>query len=68
MFEIFDSAMATLLKIANREVFGCTVGEKLVRLILDHSIEVVNMLHGLASASESLSGISQRAISSISQG
>lgn len=70
MFEIIDSAMAALPKTAKREVFACTVGQKpsKAKYYLDDTVEVVNMLHGLASASESLSGSSPRAIASVSEG
>lgn len=70
MFEIIDSAMAALPNSAKREVFACTVGQKpsKAKYYLDDTVEVVNMLHGLASASESLSGSSPRAIASVSEG
>lgn len=70
MFEIIDSAMAALPKTAKREVFACTVGQKpsKAKYYLDDTVEVVNMLHGLATASELLASSSPRAIASVSEG
>lgn len=70
MFEIIDSAMAALPKTAKREVFACTVGQKpsKAKYYLDDTVEVVNMLRGLASASELLAVSSPRAIASVSEG
>lgn len=66
MFEIIDSTMASFPKSSKREVFACTVGQKpsKAKYYLDDTVEVLNLLQGLATASDSLSANSPRVTTS----
>lgn len=53
MFESIASSVANPNSLAIAEVFACTVGQKpsMAKYYLDDTVDVVNMLQGLANAS-----------------
>lgn len=59
MFEVITSSMAGLSIAPRAEVFACTVGRKpsKAKYYLDDPVEIVRLMHGLASVSEQPSSL-----------